>query len=314
MPRAPDDDSSRVLPIPRGPDAQEPELLVPFAQMDQELADRVIEGAKLLDMATDLMVQLDQNKSVYAGYLTLREKFLQWDTFNEELLSDRFSTGESGLPYRREFVRLAKLTAEKEDVGRLSHIIRLQLLGLSELRDRLGFYKSPEAPVSWPKPAATPLSQEGQLTSRPGDKIFIVHGHDGETKLLVAEFIERITGKRPVILHEQADSGRTVIEKFEEHASGAGFAIILLTADDEGREKGAASLNPRARQNVVLEFGYFMAKLGRSRVVAIHEADVELPSDVSGLLYKSLSGNWHTELARELEAAKIDVDFSKLFS
>lgn len=55
-----------------------------------------------------------------------------------------------------------------------------------------------------------------------------------------------------------------------------------------------------------------MAKLGRGRVVAIHEADVELPSDVSGLLYKSLSGNWHTELAREL-AAHIEIDFSKLY-
>jgi predicted nucleotide-binding protein len=299
-PSAPDDESSR------------PRLLVPFAQMDQELADRVIEGAKLLDMATDLMVQLDQNKSVYAGYLTLREQFLQWDNLNEELLSGRFSTGKSGHPYRREFVSLARLTAKKEDVDRLSDTIRQQLLDLSRLRDRLGFYEFPEAPVSWPKSAATPLSQEGQLTSRPGDEIFIVHGHDGETKLQVAQFIERITGKRPVILHEQADSGRTVIEKFEEHASGAGFAIILLTADDEGRKKGAASLNPRARQNVVLEFGYFMAKLGRSRVVAIHEADVELPSDVSGLLYKSLSGNWHTELAREL-AAHIEIDFSKLY-
>ena len=145
------------------------------------------------------------------------------------------------------------------------------------------------------------------------DKIFIVHGHDGDTKLQVAEFVERITGERPVILHEQADSGRTVIEKFEEHASEAGFAIILLTADDAGKAKNAPQLNLRARQNVVLEFGYFMAKLGRSRVVALYEAGVELPSDVSGVLYKSLAGNWHTGLAQELKAAGIEIDFSKLF-
>jgi predicted nucleotide-binding protein len=100
-----------------------------------------------------------------------------------------------------------------------------------------------------------------------------------------------------VIPHEQADSGRTIIEKFEEHASDAGFAIVLPTADDLGKAKDATRLNPRARQNVVLEFGYFMAKLGRGRVVALHEAGVELPSDATGVLYKSLAGtgtqSWH---------------------
>ena len=144
-----------------------------------------------------------------------------------------------------------------------------QLRKLGSIRDRLRLYES----------AAFLDTQDGSVGPHIGDKIFIVHGHDGYTKLQVAEFVERITGERPAILHEQADSGRTVIEKFEEHASEAGFAIVLLTADDEGKAKGATQLNLRARQNVVLEFGYFMAKLGRGRVVALHEAGVELPSD-----------------------------------
>jgi predicted nucleotide-binding protein len=84
----------------------------------------------------------------------------------------------------------------------------------------------------------------------------------------------------------------------------------LLTGDDEGGRKGAASPNLRGRQNVVFEFGYFMAKLGRSRVVAIYEPDVELPSDVAGILYKSLSGNWKFELAREIQATGIDIDLA----
>lgn len=144
-----------------------------------------------------------------------------------------------------------------------------------------------------------------------GNKVFIVHGHDGETKLQVTEFIQQITGERPVILHEQADSGRTVIEKFEAHASEAGFVAVLLTADDVGGVKGSTNLQPRARQNVVFEFGYFIAKLGRGRVVALYESGVELPSDVSGMLYTSLAGNWHTKLAKELKAAGIEVDLSK---
>ena len=190
-----------------------------------------------------------------------------------------------------------------EELSRLERDVNHQLRKLGSIRQQLGLYKSVE------------ISAKGDGSFSPylGDKIFLVHGHDGNTKLQVAEFAERITGERPVILHEQADSGRTVIEKFEKHASEAAFAIILLTADDVGKAKDATQLNPRARQNVVLECGYFMAKLGRGRVVVLYEAGVELPSDVSGVLYKSLAGNWHTELARELKAAGIEIDFSKIF-
>jgi predicted nucleotide-binding protein len=144
-----------------------------------------------------------------------------------------------------------------------------------------------------------------------GHKVFIVHGHDGGTKLQVAEFLQNLTGERPIILHEQPDSGLTVIEKFETHASEAGFVAVLLTADDVGGVKGSTNQRPRARQNVVFEFGYFIGKLGRGRVVALYESEVELPSDVTGMLYTELSGNWHTKLARELDAAGIEIDLRK---
>jgi predicted nucleotide-binding protein len=143
--------------------------------------------------------------------------------------------------------------------------------------------------------------------------VFIVHGHDGSVKLEVADFLHRITGERPIILHEKADSGQTIIEKFERHASEAGFAVVLLTADDVGRAKEAATLNPRARQNVVLELGFFYGALGRGRVAALYEGGVEIPSDITGVLYKPLDGNWHTALAGELDAAGIEIDFSKMF-
>jgi len=110
-----------------------------------------------------------------------------------------------------------------------------------------------------------------------GTRVFVVHGHDGETKHEVARFLELILGERPIILHEQADMGRTIIEKFEDHVDEIGFAVILLTGDDVGNTKAAETMNPRARQNVVFEHGFFLGKLGRSRVVAIHEPGVELP-------------------------------------
>jgi predicted nucleotide-binding protein len=87
---------------------------------------------------------------------------------------------------------------------------------------------------------------------------------------------------------------------------------VLLTADDVGRAEKETNFNPRTRQNVVFELGFFIGSFGRGRVVALHEAGVELPSDLHGVLYKPLTGNWKTELAGELHAAQIDVDLGGL--
>ena len=148
--------------------------------------------------------------------------------------------------------------------------------------------------------------------------IFIVHGHDDGLKEAVARLLERVTDLGIVILHEQPDSGRTIIEKFEAHAELAVFAIVLLTPDDEVRVTANASAKPtyrpRARQNVILELGYFIGRLGRSRVVALHKGDVELPSDMAGILYKKVddAGAWRFAVASELRAAGIEVDLNAL--
>ncbi len=287
----------------------EPELLVPTSQMDQELASRITQGQEFLEKLAGLFegpserhAQPQFGRFVPVDVEALRAEFHTWDEYNEQLLRSRFSTGKVADGYRS-FGFGGGSGNVHEELSRLERDVNHQLRKLGSIRQQLGLYKSVE------------ISAKGDGSFSPylGDKIFLVHGHDGYTKLQVAEFTERITGERPVILHEQADSGRTVIEKFEKHASEAAFAIILLTADDVGKAKDATQLNPRARQNVVLECGYFMAKLGRGRVVVLYEAGVELPSDVSGVLYKSLAGNWHTELARELKAAGIEIDFSKIF-
>ena len=112
-------------------------------------------------------------------------------------------------------------------------------------------------------------------------------------------------GLEPVILHEQANLGRTIIEKFEDHAH-VGFAVALLTPDDAGSLQGEEnSSKPRARQNVIFEFGYFIGKLGRERVCALVKGDVEKPSDYDGVLYISLNdpNDWKIELIKELKAA-----------
>ena len=118
-----------------------------------------------------------------------------------------------------------------------------------------------------------------------------------------------------MILHEQANLGRTIIEKFEEHAQ-VGFAVALLTPDDVGSLKEEkTNLKSRARQNVIFEFGYFIGKLGRKRVCALVKGDVEKPSDYDGVLYISLndSGGWEMRLIKELKTAGFDVDANRAF-
>ncbi len=141
--------------------------------------------------------------------------------------------------------------------------------------------------------------------------VFLVHGHDDAVKESVARFLERLDLK-PVILHEQPNQGKTVIEKFEAH-SDVGFAVVLLTPDDVG---GLASspdkLSRRARQNVILELGYFIGRLGRAKVCALYKEGVEIPSDIHGVLYVPYdAGNgWRLQLANEIRAAGIAVDLN----
>lgn len=169
----------------------------------------------------------------------------------------------------------------------------------------------------WEDEDQAQISSSAQENDRPRtNEVFVIHGRDDGTKNMVARFLEKL-GLKPVILHEQPNEGRTVIEKFEGHAH-VGFAVALLTPDDVGslKEEGN-NLNPRARQNVIFEFGYFIGKLGRERVCALIKGDVERPSDYDGVLYIPLdaSDGWQMSLIRELKIAGFDeVDANKAIS
>lgn len=144
-------------------------------------------------------------------------------------------------------------------------------------------------------------------------RVFVVHGHDGEARETLARYLH-VLGFEPVILHEQANQGRTVIEKIEAE-SDVKFAVVLLTPDDVGRSVKEDDLKPRARQNVLLELGYFIGKLGRDKVCALKRGDVDIPSDFAGVVWEKMDdGNgWKLSLARELKAAGHEVDLNKAF-
>jgi predicted nucleotide-binding protein len=148
-------------------------------------------------------------------------------------------------------------------------------------------------------------------------KVFIIHGRDDGTKNELARLLERLDFE-PIILHERPDRGQTIFEKLRSQLSDVGYAFVLLTPDDVGGlASNPTNLVPRARQNVVFEHGLFVGHLLPDRVCAIRRGDVEIPSDLHGVVYKTLpeSGGISSlayEIVRELRAADYIVDANKV--
>jgi predicted nucleotide-binding protein len=141
-------------------------------------------------------------------------------------------------------------------------------------------------------------------------KVFVVHGHDEGARESVARFLAKIDFE-PIILHERPNRGRAIITKFQQEAADVGFAVVLMTPDDFGGRAGDTS-NPRARQNVVFELGFFIGILGPERVAALVKGQVEQPSDFEGVVYIPLDNSaWKQKLAQELEAAGFEIDWKK---
>jgi hypothetical protein len=147
--------------------------------------------------------------------------------------------------------------------------------------------------------------------SDPRKKVFVVHGHDEGSREAVARFLEKI-GFEAIILAEQTNDGRAIIEKFEDHAEEAVYAVVLATPDDIGGPKSGPAA-PRPRQNVIFELGFFVGRLGRGRVCLLRKGDLEGFSDFQGVVYTDLDsqGAWKVRLAREMEQTGLSLDMAK---
>ena len=143
-------------------------------------------------------------------------------------------------------------------------------------------------------------------------KVFIVHGHDELANTEVARFIEKL-GLEAIILSEQPNEGKTIIEKIEDYAD-VGFAIVLYTPCDEGRAINSSDLKQRARQNVVFEHGFFIGQLGRDHVHALKKGEIELPNDISGVIYTPMdeAKAWQYKIAKEMRTVGYNIDLNKL--
>jgi predicted nucleotide-binding protein len=168
-------------------------------------------------------------------------------------------------------------------------------------RDFAAWVEAKAPSISTPQPGPSDLR-----------RVFIVHGHEEAPRETVARFLATV-GLDPVILHEQANRGMTIPEKLAANAN-VGFAVVLLTPDDVGRAKSEEQERPRARQNVILELGYFVGRLGRERVCALLKGNPEIPSDYMGVVYTTFDdgGGWRQSLARELQAAGYEIDWNRV--
>lgn len=149
--------------------------------------------------------------------------------------------------------------------------------------------------------------QTNNIMKDDGNKnVFIVHGHSKMMLLEVTNYIASELHLNPIVLSNLPNNGMTIIEKFERFSSDVQFAIILLSPDDVGGID-ENHLKGRARQNVIFEFGYFVAKLGRNKVCALLNQDVEKPSDIDGVLYLPYDNHWKFNLLKEIKNAGVPV-------
>lgn len=156
------------------------------------------------------------------------------------------------------------------------------------------------------------ISSPASIVKEP--KVFVVYGHDTEARDQLELMLLRMNIK-PVILGNMAPDGKTIIEALIANTD-VPYAVVLLTPDDEGHKAGEIDKKAfRARQNVVLEMGMFLSRLGREKVAIMHKGDLELPSDIHGLIYipfKKSVQETKNKLAASLQKAGFFIDIEHL--
>lgn len=219
------------------------------------------------------------------------------DVFDFDNAEKKIETCRKGLEATKRTFKIYLKEISKEMLENAQKSMRQQLREMQKERYEDGMLMNASQEVSMKK-------------AKEYKKVFIVHGHDNGLKQEVARLVEK-QGLEAIILSEQANRGKTIIEKFEEH-SDVGAAICLFTGDDYGRTKDAEEDKLRARQNVMFEAGFFMGKLGRENVVLIANPDIEIPSDLKGFVYTN-EKSWQIDALKELKTIGYAIDLNKLF-
>ena len=245
---------------------------------------------------------------IYAGAQSVPEGSItyQWDRM-AEFLSQKLGEKLSG-------AQVHQMTIVLKDKGLIKgHFTFGYGMGMTPLVDIPEYVLTNDEELF---PTATVSEKEASNLDRTSsslpNKVFLVHGQNENIKHTVARVLGKL-GLDVIILHEQPNKGRTIIKKFEDESDVA-YAVVLMTKEDIGYKSGRENeAKARARQNVILELGYFIAKLSRSKVCALYEDGVEIPSDYLGVLYISLGdGDWKLKLAKELKAIGLNINLESI--
>jgi predicted nucleotide-binding protein len=285
----------RVITNQSGPEPTK--LIVGKEYFKEHLNKRIKIGEEFLTRTIQTYEQLEKAQTEY----------YTWSDYNSELLKQSFNNENS--EYRESYDRANNFAfvigGNRDELKEFKEDVEGKINNLRKLITKIELLKTDIEE----RQIKTEINSGNGVNSQ---DVFVVHGHNNEIKIDVARTLEKL-GLNPIILHEQPNNGKTIIEKFETY-SNVGFAIVLLTDDDEGKGKKEADFKPRSRQNVVLELGYFIGKLGRSKVCPLYARGVELPTDISGVLYIEIdSGDtWKIRMVKELKAAGYDVDANKI--
>ena len=162
------------------------------------------------------------------------------------------------------------------------------------IKDALALDQNVRFCSKWGSPTLKEFTQLINRTLGIPDKVttlrpFIVHGHNNAIKLELKNYLQNTLGlPEPIILHEKPNSGRTLIEKFEDYAEFSSVIFVILTPDDILADHNDTNdAKRRGRQNVIFEMGYFLGMLGRTsgRVILLYQGPLEIPSDISGVAY-----------------------------
>lgn len=253
------------------------ELVVSRDDAKARLQERIEKGLELKQRRVDTKETFE----------SLSNEYSKWDAFNSELLKRIFTTEELSKEYS--FWGAMAISMHRPSLGeQIADVYKdvdRKIHRIDSIIERLELI-----PLSVSVQAMVPARE--LATAQPKTKrVFVVHGRDEIAKTNLEVFLHEV-GLEPVVLHRQADEGMTIIEKFEKY-SDVGYAFILLTpdevsyfADQDAKPDEQRAKEFRARPNVIFEFGYFVGKLGRSRVCCLYTGNVTLPSDVSGMIYK----------------------------
>lgn len=288
-------------------------LIKSYDEVIDMIANQIYLSKEIIDMEVNGKEVVDcgpfGGRGAYWTYDKVQEEafyaaYHQWDDLNKEIFKRSFKhSNNTDLDRYESTGRVLMISGHGDFVSDQKETIRKKVAYMEGFIKRI--YLIPCEAETKKEDVSAPT-----VTS---NKVFIVHGHDTNTRTEVENFVRSI-GYEPIILCKRADLGNTIIEKIEREAKDICYAIVIYTSCDLGKDKDSETLMPRARQNVVFEHGFMCAYLGRARVTALLEAGVEQPGDLQGVIYKALDdrGMWKYDIAKEMSANGLDVDFNKI--